>query len=258
MAYLAVLFLVAMMSLAATAAMLVWSVEGRREKEQDLLFVGSEFAKALNEYRRHRPNASQPYPTELEQLLADERASQVVRELRRIYVDPITGRVDWVLVRNRGGGIVALYSPSGQRPIRTAGFPADLDSFATARSYRDWVFKAAGASLAEAAPTTAPIAQPQALSESPPSPITDNPPDTNAGPAPVVNPRPRRGSDPLNAQLGTVDGCNTILATDLAVCAGQGARFGGEVANECTASAMARNGQCLAGGPLEPLYFRSR
>lgn len=260
MAYVAVLFLIAMMALAASAAVVVWQIEARREKEQDLLFVGREFARALDGYRAQSGRVPQPYPTSLDQLLEDRRGSGLHRELRRIYVDPITGRDDWEFVRNAAGGIVGIRSPSSERPIKLNGFPDDLAGFAGARSYRDWVFGSAAARVAGAVPDVAAApapADPTAPAQPPsPGPAGDS---GNTGEPPAAPPPSRvpRGTNWLFPQLGTVDGCNTVLATDTAICNGQTAQFGAKAGEQCMQSALVRNAECLNGGPLSTLFFRS-
>ena len=259
MAYVAVLFLIAMMALAASAAVVVWQIEARREKEQDLLFVGREFARALDGYRALSGRAPQPYPTSLDQLLEDRRGSGLRRELRRIYVDPITGRNDWEFVRNSAGGIVGIRSPSSERPIKLNGFPDDLAGFAGARSYRDWVFGSTAVRVASAAPdaAAAPAADPTAPAQLL-SPVqagdSANTGEPTAAPPPSRVPR---GTNWLFPQLGTVDGCNTVLATDTAICNGQTAQFGAKAGEQCMESALVRNAECISGGPLSTLFFRS-
>ena len=151
MAYLAVMFAVFLLVLAASAASLVWQVEAQRQNEAELIFDGQQFAAALRSYaKRH----SSLYPTSLEQLLRDNQGLDTHRDLRRIYVDPLTASTDWGTLRAANGTIVAVYSKSVRVPIKKADFPRGLESFSDAKSYQDWVFRP----LLEdaAAPTGAP------------------------------------------------------------------------------------------------------
>src|SRR5690606_4138073 len=111
----------------------------QRDREQELLFIGTAYVNALERYRRVSPGAPQ-YPVKLEALLADPRFPQVQRHLRRLYADPITRSNDWGLLRGPNNGIVGLYSKSDQKPLKKAGFPRRFDHFTGATRYSDWRF----------------------------------------------------------------------------------------------------------------------
>ena len=90
--YLVLLAVVAVMGVVLAAAGEVWHTALKREKEQELLFVGDQFRRALNLYRMHTPGQCQALTRcSLEDLLKDPRAPGVQRYLRKIYADPITG-----------------------------------------------------------------------------------------------------------------------------------------------------------------------
>jgi type II secretory pathway pseudopilin PulG len=133
--------LVAVALLAAGLAAIgeVAATAAKREREAELLFVGDQFARAIAEYRASSPGAPQ-YPQKLEELLADKRYPNVRRYLRRVYPDPMTGRADWGLVRGPGGGIMGVYSQSMERPLKTANFPREYESFTAAGTYSAWRF----------------------------------------------------------------------------------------------------------------------
>lgn len=156
--FLGLLFLIVVMGLVATAAASTWTFLGQREKEEQLLFVGAEYRAAIARFAAAHVRQPQPYPTTLEQLLGGDGRQAPVRFLRRLYVDPMTGNADWGLVKSPLGGITGVYSRSELRPIRTRAAPdgADLGvAFATAKSYRDWVFTG-GAADASSAQGTVP------------------------------------------------------------------------------------------------------
>jgi hypothetical protein len=108
-----------------------------------LLFVGTEFQCALASYAGASPAGAPRGPKSLEDLLRDRRVPGMVRHLRRIYVDPITGTTRWGLVRDPGGSIVAVHSTSDATPIKQGGFDADLQHLTQRSKYSDWVFGAA-------------------------------------------------------------------------------------------------------------------
>lgn len=137
--YLLLLFAVAAMGLVTAGAAETWSTLARREKEQELLFAGNQFREALRRYYEAVPDAPQRYPARLEDLLRDPRFPGVRRHLRRIYADPMTGRADWVLLR-QGDLIVGLRSRAEGRPLKRSGFEQRDQNLAGAASYADWRF----------------------------------------------------------------------------------------------------------------------
>ena len=139
--YVWLLVAVAFMAAGLAAIAEVATTAVRRDKEAELLFVGDQFARAIALYRASSPGAQQ-YPQGLEDLLADKRFPNTRRHLRRVYPDPMTGSVDWGLVRGPGGGIVGVYSRATKPPLKTANFPKGYESFAGAASYADWRFVA--------------------------------------------------------------------------------------------------------------------
>ena len=60
-------------------------------------------------------------------LLADERTGQVVRHLRQVWPDPMTGQ-DWGLIR-QGQGIRGVYSVSALTPLRAPKGVARFDEW---------------------------------------------------------------------------------------------------------------------------------
>ncbi len=132
-----------LVSLGALAAMRQQRLDGQRERELQLLWVGGQYRAALRSYYAVAVGgAAHEFPKRLEDLLEDPRQVVTVRHLRQLYADPLTDSSDWVYVR-QGDRIVGVYSPSERRPLRKANFgSAGNSSFATAKSYRDWVFSA--------------------------------------------------------------------------------------------------------------------
>lgn len=120
-----------------------WSVNYatllQREKEQELIRIGSLYQKAINEYYNNSPLGYPKYPVKLEELLRDERHSEIFRYLRKIEKDPITNK-NFEVIRNKENGIIGVYSPSFEKPIKIKNFSKELVSFENANSYRDWKF----------------------------------------------------------------------------------------------------------------------
>jgi len=138
--YLVVLFAVVLIGLALAGAAAVWSTSAARVREQELLWVGGQFRLALKRYYEQGPGGMPAYPMSLDQLLEDRRWPVARRHLRRMYVDPVTGVVDWQPILAPDGQIIGVYSPSTAVPIKRAGFDDEYASFAEAKSYADWRF----------------------------------------------------------------------------------------------------------------------
>jgi hypothetical protein len=63
----------------------------------------------------------------------------VMRHLRRLQADPLTGR-EWGVVKAPDGGVMGVYSVSEGKPLKTGGFRLKEARFEGATSYREWVF----------------------------------------------------------------------------------------------------------------------
>jgi len=137
--YIGLLLCIAILGLSLSAVGICMHYQVRSEKEKQLLFVGGQFRSAITSYYDNSPNAVKTYPLTLQDLLLDKRFPKIKRHLRRIYLDPITGKADWCYVRQQGH-IVGVYSPSELTPFKKS-FLNILDSkFSGAKSYKDWIF----------------------------------------------------------------------------------------------------------------------
>jgi type II secretory pathway pseudopilin PulG len=136
--YLGLLALIALIGLMLAAAGEVASAAAQREREKQLLWVGHEYRAAIGRYWRNK----RVYPQALEDLLGGPPDAPVqVRYLRRLYRDPMTSAVDWVLLPAPDGGIMGIASSSNRSPLKTGHFDdADRD-FENTTSYSDWQFK---------------------------------------------------------------------------------------------------------------------
>jgi len=138
--YLMVLFAIAALGLLAATAGQVWHTTAQRAREEELLFVGQQYRQALDSYYAFSVNGAKQYPSRLEDLLDDRRSQVTLRHLRRLYADPMTGQVDWVLV-TAGERIVGLHSRSPLQPFKRI-FEGVDEAFNGSDSYTQWVFRA--------------------------------------------------------------------------------------------------------------------
>jgi type II secretory pathway pseudopilin PulG len=138
--YLAMLIAVALIGIGLVAGSEVWSHSRQREKEQELLFVGEQFRRAIGLYYERTPGAVKRYPEKLQDLLEDKRYVTRQRYLRRLYVDPMTGKPEWGVVAAPDGGVMGIYSLSTEKPVKSANFSQELMIFEGAQHYNQWRF----------------------------------------------------------------------------------------------------------------------
>ncbi len=139
--YLWMLMTVALLGVGLAIAGESYSLAARRDRERELLFIGAQFREALRSYHQAQMRAGQrEYPASLDALLADDRFAGVKRHLRRVYVDPMTGKSEWGLVRI-AGRIVGVHSLSEQAPLKQANFDLADAAFEGSTRYSDWVFR---------------------------------------------------------------------------------------------------------------------
>ena len=135
--YVGLLALVALIGLMLAAAGEVAATAAQRERETQLLWAGHEYRAAIGRYWSHKRG----YPQSLQDLLgAAPDAPVQVRYLRRLYPDPMTNAVDWVLVPAPNGGIMGVTSSSKRAPLKTGHFDGVDEDFAKASAYSDWQF----------------------------------------------------------------------------------------------------------------------
>lgn len=261
--YLAVLFLLALAGITATATAIVWRIEQQRELEAELLFAGAEFARAIESYRAVAPNAPQPWPRSLEDLVRDPRTPGVRRHLRKVYRDPIRRSTEWGLIRTPEGGIVGVHSLSMRKPIRTV--PAAGLTLREPGSYAGWLFAARGAPaivrdarsglwMASGPVVAATAAAGAEATATPPT----NPAGAGAGAtpaapgatvstvAPVAPVAPGATTKP-DVPAKPRANCSVIARNDRSACAAVTQRFGSTDGDLCLASAIKREAQCTAG-----------
>lgn len=202
--YLSVIILVAIIGLVAATSLKVGGILQRSRAEQELLTIGAAFADALQSYADATPAGLPPQPPALKDLLKDTRQSGVVRRhLRKIFVDPMTGKAEWgVVYLGDKVGVVGVYSLSDAQPVKIGNFPPRFQGFEGKRHLSEWRFvmspKAApqapgavtqGVPVQDVAPTPQSVpaqpAIPPVTPENPPSPSEEPPGEP---PAPLPEP----------------------------------------------------------------------
>jgi type II secretory pathway pseudopilin PulG len=115
-------YLLLSVMLLITIMLLMLSIEAprmaqqiKREKENELIHRGKEYAKAVRKYVRK----SGRYPTSLEQL----EDTNHVRFLRKRYEDPMTGKTDWKLI-HQGEAEVKIPQNNNNPGLQGSGNPS--------------------------------------------------------------------------------------------------------------------------------------
>lgn len=146
--YLGLMLIVASMGAVLAATAQVWSTVVKREKERELLFIGEEFRKALKGFAAAARNVNERAPRTLDELIKDPRYPDTRRYLRKLYLDPMTGKREWGLQKDTRGGIVGVFSLSDAKPLKVADFSSPDRDFEGKTKYSEWIFvpKAEGGS----------------------------------------------------------------------------------------------------------------
>lgn len=139
--YLGLLFAIAFLGLMFAGTGEVWQRVAQREREEQLLFAGRAYARAIAAYHAATPGDVKQWPRRLEDLVEDRRNFVTRHHLRRLYPDPMIGTREWGLIL-AGEGIVGVFSMSDGRPLKQANFPESESSFVGTSSYREWRFLA--------------------------------------------------------------------------------------------------------------------
>jgi type II secretory pathway pseudopilin PulG len=138
--YLGLLFALALFGMALAAAGTVWSLESRRQREQQLLWTGDQYRAAIARYFLASPGGLPQYPRDLAELLEDHRGPVVHRHLRKLYADPMTGVANWEIIHSPEGYILGVASKTHRVPIKKTGFEGADKYFVDAACYCDWRF----------------------------------------------------------------------------------------------------------------------
>lgn len=141
--YIAVLVVVFVLALFASSATENIFTNSKREKELELIFIGNQYAKAIESYYRFMPSGINEFPNKLDDLIDDTRTLPSKKHLRSLYKDPITGLDDWILIKNEDDKIIGIHSSSNQMPLFHNFYKSKYiapEVFAKATTYSDWTF----------------------------------------------------------------------------------------------------------------------
>ena len=207
--YLSLIILVAIIGLVSASALKLGSVLQRSRAEQELLDIGAAFGDALQSYANATPAGFPPQPPSLKELLKDPRFPTVRRHLRKVFVDPMTGKAEWgITYLGDKVGVLAVYSLSDAKPVKIGNFPQRFQGLAGKQKISEWRFAATGGTL----PVPVQGAQPGAVEVkpgmspgSPPAPVTPPgsppapvpPPDAPPAPEPPEEEKPAMEPEPL-------------------------------------------------------------
>lgn len=103
--YLGVLFAIAILGIGLSAASEVWVMTAKRQRMEQLEWVGQQYVQAIGSYYEASPGRVKAYPRALQHLLEDQRFAFVRRHLRQTYVNPFSGLADWEVIGTADGGI---------------------------------------------------------------------------------------------------------------------------------------------------------
>ncbi|HEU4851520.1 MAG TPA: type II secretion system protein [Telluria sp.] len=143
--YLGLIILLTIVGLVGAATLKIESLVRRAEAEEELLEIGAEFSRALRSYAAVTPRGQRQLPPTLKELLRDPRFPQPRRHLRKIYVDPITGKDQWGVMYLSGEiGVIGVHSLSDSKPLKVANFDARFQNFEKAERISDWRFTMSG------------------------------------------------------------------------------------------------------------------
>ncbi|MCC7698887.1 type II secretion system protein [Janthinobacterium sp. EB271-G4-7A] len=196
--YLGLIILVAILGLVGAAGLKMGSLLQRQATEQELLDIGAQFSDALYSYAAATPAGQPQQPPTLAALLRDPRFPQLRRHLRKLYVDPITGRAEWGLLYQPGSqGIIGVHSLSQAVPLKVGNFEARFAGFEGKAHFSEWRFMvdARLSSVPPAGPTTVPASDEAGIMPALPAPPLFSRPVTpsqeQAPPEPVEPPEPQ-------------------------------------------------------------------
>ena len=206
--YLGLIIFVTIIGLVGAATLKIGALLQRAAAEEELLDIGAAFSAALDSYAAATPQGASPYPPSLKELLKDPRVPGVRRHLRKIFVDPLTGKAEWGVVYLGEGttGVVAVHSLSTAKPLKIANFDSRFAGLDNADTISAWRFKARDPALgqgpgkpqpqpvAPAAPTAQPV--PPGLPAAAPADVPAAERTEELEPAPTAVPEP----EPVNAQ----------------------------------------------------------
>lgn len=139
--YALVLAAVVILGIVAEAAHVTTWRTLKAEREQELLYRGNAYRRAIQSY--YEGGAIRQFPRSLEDLVKDSRTASGKRHIRALYTDPMSKdeKPEWLLIRAPDGGISGVASRSKDEPLKQANFPKEFETFAGMKSYAEWIFE---------------------------------------------------------------------------------------------------------------------
>jgi len=137
-----VLLMIVILGLAAGIAGSAWKTIMQRAREEELLFRGDQYRRAIESYFNAQHGGQRGLlPSTLDDLVKDPRFPGTKRHLRRLFKDPMTGE-DFEIIKDQqaAGRIKGVRSTSTEEPFKQDGFPKEYEKFAGASSYKSWEF----------------------------------------------------------------------------------------------------------------------
>jgi hypothetical protein len=133
----------------AGAAAQSWQMRMKREREEELIFRGTQYMSALARWYNKGTDPFQKKPPQLRAatngkllkdltyLLADPTTPETVRYLRKLYKDPITNK-DFVPILDANQAIIGVKSTSEAEPLKKGNFPDELQGLNDKKKYSEW------------------------------------------------------------------------------------------------------------------------
>lgn len=118
----------------------LWADQAQRDREAELIRIGTLYAQALENYRKLSPGTLKRYPLTLQALLEDERFLGTKRWMRKLYTDPVRPGQPFGLIRDEEGRISGVFSTSTDTPLRREALDLKVTLLPAARRYSDWRF----------------------------------------------------------------------------------------------------------------------
>lgn len=120
----------------------LWATQAQREREAELLRVGTAYAQAIEHYYLLSPGGVKTMPSRVDDLLLDPRFATPVRHLRAAYPDPIDPSKALEPILGAGGQLLGVHSESDLAPLRRVEWTDGRHVIAPAQHYKDWQFLA--------------------------------------------------------------------------------------------------------------------
>lgn len=137
--YIALLAAIVIIGISLGAVTRYWSNISLREKEEELLFRGDQYRKAIERYMSAVPGRTE-FPQSIDDLLRDNRTATMRRHLRQKFKDPVSGE-DFVEIRDQmTRRVIGVNSPSDREPLKQANFLEQYKDFEGKKKYSEWRF----------------------------------------------------------------------------------------------------------------------